>query len=107
MQEHEKRQTEIDVLQNLIDDFKILEPPTEDVLGSFKVPLVPNCGDEEAGCQVDLMVRYREEFPEADYEILEETAEGLSDDQLSGLQMELECLVKDHIESSYDIITAL
>ena len=63
----------------------------EDVLGSFIVRLDPNCGEEEAGCQVDLKVQYRDVFPQADYEILEDTADGLTEDQLSGLQMELEC----------------
>ena len=53
--------------------------------------LDPNCGEEEAGCQVDLKVQYRDIFPQADYEILEDTADGLTEDQLSGLQMELEC----------------
>ena len=69
--------------------------------------LDPNCGEEEAGCQVDLKVQYRDVFPQADYEILEDTADGLTEDQLSGLQIELECQLKNEIESSYDIITAL
>ena len=64
----------------MLDNFEILEEPTEDVLGSFQCRLIPNCGDEEAGCQIDLIVNYRDEFPQADYKLLEESADGLNED---------------------------
>ena len=69
--------------------------------------LVPNCGEEEAGCSIGLRVQYKEEYPEADYEILEATADGLSGEHMAGLQEELECLLGSEVESVYDVITGL
>ena len=59
------------------------------------------------GCSVELNVKYKEEYPDADYEILGETADGLTEEHMTGLQNELECLLNTEVESVYDVITGL
>ena len=98
---------EIQILSSLLEEFEVLEECTDTDPGSFKVKLVPNCGQEEAGCSVELRVQYKEEYPDADYEILEATADGLSEEHKAGLQEELECLLGREVESVYDVITGL
>ena len=99
---------EIEVLEALAEEFTVLEKATEDVPGSFQLKLLPNCGDEEAGSSIELRVQYKEEYPDADYTLLEHTADGLTEEQLAGVQSELECLLQaSGIESVYDVITGL
>ena len=103
----QKRKMEIDLLQALVEKFDVLEEATEDTPGSFQLKLVPNCGEEEAGCSIELRVRYKEEYPDAEYEIVEDTADGLTEEHIVGIHRELESLLGDEVESVYDIITGL
>ena len=95
------------MLSNLLENFVVLEEPTDDTPGSFSVKLVPNCGEEEAGCSVGLRVSYKEDYPEADYEIMEDTADGLTEEHVAGLQGELACLLGSEVESVYEVVTGL
>ena len=103
----QKRGAEIEFMRELAETLVVLEEATEDTPGSFQLKLVPNCGEEEPGCSIELRVQYREEYPDADYDLVEDTADGLTAEQLAGLQGELECLLGGEVESAYDVITGL
>ena len=76
------------MIKSIYEDFAtILEEPTDSQPGSYRVRLGPDCGMDIAGCFIEVEMRWLEvDTMEMYYEVLTETAEGLSDEQIEELQ---------------------
>ena len=90
-----KKADEMEVIQSILGgaderSFVVKEEPSETELGSFRVCIAPHCGMEIAGCSVELEMTYMDlDTTEMRFEVLHDRAEGLSDEQLEGLQDEI------------------
>ena len=84
-----KKAEEMEIIQSLLSDeshFTVIEEPDETQVGSFRIRLSPNCGMELAGCFIELEMSYLEvESMENYIQILPETAEGLTSEQIEEL----------------------
>ena len=84
----------MEIIQSILGEdegnFTLLEEPSETALGSFHVRIAPNCGMELAGCFIELVMTYLDvDSTEMYYEILPDSAEGLTHAQLDDLQYEI------------------
>ena len=70
------------------ENFELLVEPSEGQAGQFRVRVEPHCGDQLAGCFINLEFSYLSaDSMEMQYVLLEETAEGLTDEQLEYLRV--------------------
>ena len=102
----------MDIIQSILGqdegNFTVLEEPSETALGQFRVRIDPYCGMELAGCFIELEITYLEvDSTEMIYEILPDSAEGLTDEQLDDLQYELSQNMIEGMSSSIEIISAV
>ena len=91
----EKKIEEMEIIQAMVGDqdhFTEIEAPSESEYGQFKVFIEPNCGMDLSGCNIEIQMTYMDLDSQENirYEILEQTAVGLTDEQVSSLQLELE-----------------
>lgn len=70
-----------EVLASLYEtNFSVIQDPDETTPGVFQVVIYPNCGNDTAGCHVDLKLSYqRTPSSVMSFEVLPETAVGLTD----------------------------
>ena len=70
-----------------------MQEPSETQEGSFRVRIEPNCGMQLAGCFINLELSYKSlEAMEMTYNILEDTAIGLTNEQLEYLHWYIDSL---------------
>jgi hypothetical protein len=95
---------EIELLQSESEEhFTVLEEPSEDVLGSFKIKLFPFTGGDKQYCSAELIVAYEDDASIANYKIVEDQVEGLSVAQIQELADQLE-VIKSASYNVYDVI---
>ena len=68
------------------ESFEVVEEPTEEQLGQFRVRIEPHCGMDVAGCSVLLLASYMQlDNQELFYEIVPDEVVGLTDEQVDEL----------------------
>jgi len=99
----------MEVIRSYVTDenFTVLTEPSEELPGAFQVRLMPHCGMETAGCFVELVMSYLDtDSTEMAYEVLLETAVGLTNEQLEKLQDAI-AVLREEKQSNSDVVTEI
>lgn len=92
----QEKEEQIRVIQAMYeeDNVSIVQQPTSDDPGAFTIRVKPNCGDQEVGCYIELVITY-ENLKNLNFTCEIVSTDGLDETQVNALTIEKEMSLDD------------